>query len=404
MIGGSFWTFVIWPGVEQAYPDHARAMEYAESDAYRVIDPGVATLPDCVTSLEHLNALAEMRAPAAFIAAEELNRSGRCGVVEGGNIARGLSMSLYSRAMNFEERSTRFINEKFHWTGLTEGQQYFWRGYPETRECFSDEEFDLSGWRAWQDENNGYRDIRMSRMQRDYECGQQREALGRTYLDHPDARWWSEFVFPTLDLEYFGHYENEPTPYRFSSPCSALMRNPTEQDRYGQSLREMASIGQAEATDRWLSSGLFEPDREFWSCVAEDIPHFFRHSQAWNGGYDTPFWYAVHAIRTQHEAGLGHLPEITADIGEDCMVLAEDIAEGLRPIIPGPPVDDPQLRQLIVSSIACQPEGLRDPTEYWNENYHGLNTTGYLPPEAVFILPSFEPIFRRVDDQSEPEN
>ena len=334
-------------------------------------------------------------------------------------------MSLYSRAMNFEERSTRFINEKFHWTGLTEGQHFFWLGYPETRECFSDEEFDLSGWRAWQDENNGYRDIRMSRMQRDYECGQQLEALGRTYLDHPDvimrsnaawlirragwgynpdARWWSEFVFPTLDLEYFGHYENEPTPYRFSGPCSALMRNSTDADRYGQSLREMAAMGQVEATGRWLSSGLFGPDQEFWSCVAEDIPDFFRHSQAWNGGYDTPFWYAVHAIRTEHEAGLGHLPEITADIGEDCMVLAEEIAEGLRPIVPGPPVDDPQLRQLILSSIVCQPAGLRDPAEYWNGDYAERHRGEYLPPEAVYILPSFEPIFRRVDDQNETEN
>lgn len=416
--GGLLWVFVIWPGVESAYPDHARAMQYAESEVNRILGSAEPGPPDCDTSLDRLNALAEMRTPAAFIAAEELNRTRRCGGIEGGDVLRGLSMISYAPPLTFGERTSGYFNELVHWSGLSYRSDFFWYGHPETRECFSEEVFDLSGWQAWRSDNADYREIRMAQIQKSYQCGQILSALGHDYLNdsdiqiranaawlisragsyhNPDARWWYEFVFPTLDQERFGYFAEEAEPYRFSGPCSELMRNPTDADQNGRSLREMAAMGQAEATELWLSYGPFETDEPFRSCMEEEYPDLFRHSQAWNGGYDTPFWYAVHAIRTEHEAGLSSLPEIEADIGADCIGLAGEIAVGLRPIIPGPPVDDPELRTLILSSLTCQPDGLRDPAEYWNEHYSMPDSAGYLPPEAVYVLPSFEPIFRRVE-------
>jgi hypothetical protein len=429
VIGGLLWTFVIWPGVERAYPDMASQVMRANGEAYAVTELVTSGALDCDAALENLNSLAALSSGQAHLTALLLDELNNCGPIAGTN----LDSAFMYRSMNqrdiptFDMRLSDYRLRLIRLSGL-EGQARFWRDYYAIAECteYNYYHFDLPNWESYQQGDWTYRDIRLAQYQRSYVCSQQLETLARQYLDDPildnrehavwlmtdaarfsnsDARWWHEFVFPTLDQTYFGNLtEITFETYRFSGPCSSLMRNPTDGDLHGQSLREMAAMGQADATDQWLSYGPFEIDEPFRSCTEDEYPDLFRHSQAWNGGYDTPFWYAVHAIRIQHETGLSHLLAIEAEIGADCLALAREIAMGLRAILPGPPVDDPQLRQLILSSIRCQPEGLRDPAEYWNEHYSLPDSAGYLPPEAVYALPSFEPIFRRVASTEVPEN
>lgn len=428
VIGGSLWTFLIWPGVERAYPDMASQVMRANGEAYAVTELVTSGALDCDAALESLNSLAALSSGQAHLTVLLLDEWNTCGPIAGTNLGDAL---LYSR-MNqrdiptFDMRLSDYRLRLIRLSGL-EGQARFWRDYYAIAECteYNLYHFDWPNWQRYQAGGWTYRDIRSDQYQRSYMCGQLLETLARQYLDdpimdnreravwlmadagrfsNPDALWWYEFVFPTLDQEHFGYFVDEAEPYRFSGPCSELMRNATDADRNGQALREMAAMGQAEATELWLSYGPFETDEPFRTCTEEEYPDLFRHSQAWNGGYDTPFWYAVHAIRIQHETGLSHLLEIEAEIGTDCVALAREIAMGLRAILPGPPVDDPQLRQLVLSSIRCQPEDLRNPPEYWNEHYTTWDRAGYLPPEAVYTLPSFEPIFRRVASTEAPGN
>jgi hypothetical protein len=147
-----------------------------------------------------------------------------------------------------------------------------------------------------------------------------------------------------------------------------------------------------------LALGPHDADLEYWQCVSELDPDGYRHSFAWNGGYDTPFWYAVHAYRTQDPAGLDHLDQVASIIGDDCMDEAAEIGAGLRPLLPGPPVDVPELRAQILSAIDCQPEGLRIPDAYGNAGLWTGADGQYLPPELIYILPNLEPPFRRVEN------
>lgn len=204
--------------------------------------------------------------------------------------------------------------------------------------------------------------------------------------NNADAIWWDQIEFWELEPDFFGDafvlLETQTVPTPDPPVC---VDDPERREFY----RFMAGLGHEEATWHWLAQGIPVPDQGLPACL-DAVNHYFDRDWfgepvAWRGGYDTPFWHAVHAIRTGDDMAQAHMQAIEADIGSDCMAMARILAGHLENVLPGPPQDIPAARQMIAESIVCQPEGMRDPAVYPGAVYEPVETLAFSSIEPRFV-------------------
>jgi hypothetical protein len=146
-------------------------------------------------------------------------------------------------------------------------------------------------------------------------------------------------------------------------------------------LRYAAGLGHEEAALVMLSEGA---DRAGLPVRgARRNGEFEYTTYPWAGGYATPFWMAVHAQRFSLPYVEQRRAAYEAEIGEACTALARRIGAMLPALYAQLPEDRPEVRDLILSSLACQPEGLREAAAYPGG--------GYWPPEIDRVAPDFTP-------------
>ena len=421
-------TIVIWQEVRRVYPDTRSLITDLNADVFYSLESLEYDGVSCDDLVANLNRYAALGSGTAYIAALALDEAGDCGDIDGGDAEFGLLMNQVSsrETPDVADRLDYYRSRLLHLSGVT-GDTRFWRLYHDLDQCQLLERppFIFEPDRSRLDDFTSFRDVQLARGEFRNSCAGRLYELGLEYIESndehvrnralgaiiqaerfgsADARWWSSNVAPTLNFEFYDFHVDLVSEPIYPQCSNVGRQNSYTGDAEAIYDRSLIARGQSDATDLWLTTGSPLGDHDFWDCVEESEGRHGANSDRWRGGYDTPFWYAVHAIRTQHEAGLNHLSEIETDIGEACTELAVEIADGLRPIMPGPPVDDPELRQLILSSLTCQPEGLRDPAEYWNNDYSDRLRGQYLPPEVMYMLPSFEPPFRRIAAVNNAEN
>lgn len=408
---------LVWLDVRRVYPDTSGPIQIlnrqAESSRQRL-----AYGTSCEDVIADLNRYAALGSGSAYIAAAALDESGECGRIDGGNAEIGMFLQHENVAQHnsVSERLMRYRNRFLYSTGFF-GDHSFWQQRDELYVCRNllgsppvHAVFENAAYRAL-----SYHQIRERQSDFYQNCTQQLFELGREHIDdsnrnirqqaasaiqsaawqgHADAQWWMLRIIPMMNAEHIGFIEIEELGMAIDPECAAIG------DHYNdiEVVRDLAARGQADAIGEWMQRGPMTAADEFAVCMfgVSGIA-----SQYWRGGYDTPFWYAVHAIRTEHKVGAARLPEMEAQIGDECLDLARTIGEGLRDYLAAPSADVSELRQQILASVQCQPEELRSESSYNDGMDHGPE--GYWPPELQ-NLPDFEPIFRRVATANEIEN
>ncbi len=399
----------LWFDMNRVYPDETRYLAAINQEASSVLYSPDGEL-DCDAVISALNRYAALGSGDALIAAAHLNDSGECGEIEGGDARMGMTINDFQLTEDggLWERAMRYRNRLIYSTGLF-GDRRFWLrrlalvrcenlyAAPPLHEVFEDGT-------VW---SLGYTEIVQRAILYRYQCNQDFYQLGLEYINDPDpeirrmagsilqiaawqgnanARWWRLRVLPTFDAESIGYIEFESAGMDIPPECEAVG------DPYGDGdiVRDIAAYGQPDAIDEWMQRGpLQEPDA-YGVCMMEGPG---AASQEWRGGYDTPFWYAVTAVRSQNGTGLARLEDIGALIGPECQGRAQQLGEALGEISLPVLEPRPDIREMIIDSIDCQPEGLRSETDY----HTGLadEAIGYFPPELA-LFPTFEPPFRRV--------
>jgi hypothetical protein len=190
------------------------------------------------------------------------------------------------------------------------------------------------------------------------------------YLPHPEAAWLTAF-HPALDqalwlrgqsIGYSSGYSSSLSPWEHDLSVLGDLRRPV-------------ALGHEEAARTLLSLEPFD-----WTRFAENQELI---GSLGAGGYATPFWMAVHAQRFSLPYVEQRRAAYEAEIGEACTALARRIGAMLPALYAQLPEDRPEVRDLILSSLACQPEGLREAAAYPGG--------GYWPPEIDRVAPDFTP-------------
>ncbi|WP_421789397.1 hypothetical protein [Hyphobacterium sp.] len=400
----------IFYDLNRVYPDQSHFLRNVNADASDTLYDLEYGL-DCDRILADLNRYAELGAGNAWIAAAALDESGECGTISGSNAGSGLAInSDVWRSNGTADRFRRYINRAIYATGLM-GDPLFWARRDALLPCRdiigpipNPVLFENNLWLA------DYREIRERKIQFHLECNHALYELGISYIDHanadiraqaaslirmaswrdhPEAVWWMVRVLPTLDYEGLGFIESG-TGMRIPSDCAAL------EDEYGDQevIRQLAAAGHPQATAEWIARGPLTDAEPYALCIYDNQTAL--ESRLWRGGYDTPFWYAVTAFRSQSDLAIERVRSFEPALSADCVLLAQQIGAELHSL-PERILDDlPDLRQMILATTECQPEGLRDESAYHSDASQGR--VGYSPPELV-RLPSYEPIFRRVEPE-----
>lgn len=401
----------LWFDMNRVYPDETVYLDAINQEAASTLYPNGGD-PDCDAILDALNRYAALGAGDAFIAAAHLNDSELCGAIAGGDA--GLGMTLRDFRLREEgglwDRLMRYRNRLIYSTGQF-GDRRFWSRRQELERCLSifaypslHQEFeDGTIWSL------SYTEIVQLRVRFRHQCNQDLYGLGLEFIDdsnadirrmagsilqsaawqsNADARWWRLRVLPTLDAERIGYIEFENAGMEIPPECEAIG------DIYGDGdqIREIAAYGQPDAIDEWMQRGPMQEPDAYGVCMMDGRGSA---SHRWRGGYDTPFWYAVTAVRSQNETGLLRLEEIGTLIGPDCLSRAQQLGGALGEISLPVLEPRPDIRGMILDSLECQPEGLRSETAY-NTGFDE-DEFGYLPPELA-LFPTFEPVFRRVEN------
>jgi hypothetical protein len=192
---------------------------------------------------------------------------------------------------------------------------------------------------------------------------------------------WDRLHFAHSADAVWLHWDGQPrtTGGRYLPPPGN-----TEEERRAYSLstlRYAAGFGHDEAALVMLSEGA---DRAGLPVRGKRRNGEFKYTPyPWAGGYSTPFWMAVHAQRFSLPYVEQRRAAYEAEIGEECTALARRIGAMLPALYAQLPEDRPEVRGLILSSLACQPEGLREAAAYPGG--------GYWPPEIDRVAPDFTP-------------
>ncbi|TRO97229.1 hypothetical protein FKB34_01090 [Glycocaulis profundi] len=180
---------------------------------------------------------------------------------------------------------------------------------------------------------------------------------------HQDAYWLAWQGYPRVQRNWI---EGPPDS------------TPEEQQTYAlESLRHVAAFGNGEAAQTLISFGAEHRPVRHPDHQGEQVDY------PWAGGYATPFWMAVHAQRFALPYVEQRRAAYEAEIGDECTALARRIGAMLPALFAQLPEDRPEVRDLILSSLACQPEGLREAAAYPGG--------GYWPPEIDRVAPDFTP-------------
>tara|TARA_R110002073_G_scaffold71508_3_gene175566 strand:+ start:4143 stop:5453 length:1311 start_codon:yes stop_codon:yes gene_type:complete len=398
----------------------ALLLPYTNDDPRRAHDLGVQWLNDshivrqpdptrCAEYVRNLNIMADANLPEAYAVIENFDYRQVCGDwpnLEPGH-AFGLSLERGTLYPEFLEQ-LYWANNRFGREVLGRaGNRQFWRSYYVLADaCTNDVPWSVDGDlldRGKSEPEFSARNSREYVARRNFECGNTLVELAATAfeLDHsrirtsghwmmqaatryndPDAIWWIEFVYPTIDPDYFGEFG--PLLEEAVEPILGCQ----DDSQRRQMLRELTGLGQQDASHLYLAIGIPEADSGPAACNDSNWPAL---PTPWRGGYDTPFWYAVHAIRTGNEDAARHLPAIETDMGRECMAMARILAGEIGAVLPGPPQDSPAARQMIAESIACQPDDMREASAY---------PDGVYEPVETLLFPSFEPRFVPVPIES----
>ncbi len=187
------------------------------------------------------------------------------------------------------------------------------------------------------------------------------------YINHPDAAWLVSGRHPSWG-QHVPHME-------LIHSHSSQLDWETELGRMA-ALRRPVALGHDEAARTLLSLEPFD-----WTRFAED-PELISSLQE-DDAYATPFWMAVHAQRFSLPYVEQRRAAYEAEIGDECTALARRIGAMLPALYAQLPEDRPEVRDLILSSLACQPEGLREDAAYPGG--------AYWPPEIDRVAPDFTP-------------
>ena len=403
---------LVWQDMRQIYPDESVRIETLNrqaASALQFLEFG----GECDDVIADLNRYAAFGSGSAYIAAASLNHSGDCGSISGADIQAGMVINEFG-GRNFQDlrsRLRRYRNRLLHLSGAT-GDTRFWRRYHDLDHCqqnrLSSFIFGVTqdGW----DEEATYGEILFAQEELQYFCAKSLYELGIEFVDaenenvqitafslirdasilnFPDANWWLLRINPYRE-NAVGSFGHRSMPLRSDGWRVCLLAHEYTRPL----LRFFAGAGQEDAANEWMERRIPSADTAALNCLREvDDPTTNFESHGWRGGYDTPFWYAVHAIRTADEGAQNYLPEIEAQIGPECVMTARTIGEGLRPLLPGPPVDNPDLRQLVLDSINCQPDALRDSAEYYD---YDRDQGGFYSPPELAVLPDYTPMIQRV--------
>jgi len=368
---------------------------------HSVVDTNDLNEDQCNEYIRVLNITAAAGVYDAYAIMARLDVLGVCGDWPDVGDINELEQTLQHRRFltvdeRFNEAHRRFMREIVG----SEGSRRFWqRYYSSAYPCRRIYLWQVDGElidQAHRDPGFSVRDAHRYWFERNHDCGRRLVEHANRALSYEhgvirstgagmmhDARWrnnsnsiwWKEFVLPGINDSFWGgHYLHllEDAPINLECQSDSERR---------QQFRELAGLGHDEATTHWLEMGVPRPDDGEVFCPDSS---WFDKPVAWRGGYDTPFWYAVHAIRTGDDMAQAHMPAIEADIGSDCMAMARILAGHLENVLPGPPQDIPAARQMIAESITCQPEGMREPALY---------PDGFYEPVETLAFPTFEPRF-----------
>jgi hypothetical protein len=394
---------LLWPYVDYS---HENARDAARWELRDETMTGEFASNDCDAITRDLNIALDANLIEHFLYLIALDDQQRCGDWPDIDVEQAVSMNIFRTryelgvSEKWGRAQTRFFREVL---GLSGNRQYWRRHHEIMLRCENWE----PGWvnyelidRRLQNPDLTARQSRQFTYEFWYQCGRELFGLSQRAFDsdhvrirasghwlvtiaswnnNADAIWWREFQFSELPPERQAQLgtvlEEERTRPANSPPCVGDANR-------RQMLREITGLGHGEASARWLALGLPMSDGNVPACP--DSVWFGQETLAWRGGYDTPFWYAVHGIRTGDDMAQAHMPAIEADIGADCMAMARILAGHLENVLPGPPQDIPAARQMIAESIICQPEGMRDPAVY---------PGGVYEPVETLAFPSFEPRF-----------
>ncbi|MEE2565612.1 hypothetical protein [Hyphobacterium marinum] len=394
------------------YMEPGRNADYSRGwqQLYASFDLDDATSGDCDAIIRDVNIAADANISEAIFVQLVLDAQGRCGdwpeIDPGGLIWYRHDDPQYRRDWDsrFSDAFTRFIREEL---GLWGDRDYWRRRYNLARRCEV-----KTGW--VNRDLIRYRDAHPNMTAEDsrqffytywFECRRDLVELARyglasddipvrenanglmnaaARLYDPDALYWDQVEFWQLDPDFFSEFyfgESEEVEPPFPPYC-------TEDLERRELYRALTGLGHDASTRHWLGQGGPGPDVGLPACQ-DPVSAYFTQDNVeditnWRGGYDTPFWYAVHAIRTGDEAATAHLPAIEAEIGAECIAMARIIAGHVASVLPGPPQDIPVARQMIAQSLACQPDDMRDAAAY---------PDGVYAPVETLLFPSFEPRF-----------
>lgn len=394
------------------YMEPERNADYSQGlrQLYSSFDLGDAASDDCETIIRDVNIAADANISEAIFVQLVLDAQGRCG--DWPEIDPG-ALSWYRHddphypsdwQSRFGNAIDRIIREEL---GLRGDREYWQQRYDVARRCEV-----KTGW--VNRDLIRYRDAHPDMTAADsrrffytywYECGRDLVELARYGLasDHipvrenanglmnaaarlydPDALYWDQVEFWQLDPGFFSEFyfgESEELEPPIPPYC-------TEDLERREFYRALTGLGHDESTRYWLGQGVPVPDDGLPACQ-DPVSVYFTQDNVediipWRGSYDTPFWYAVHAIRTGDETATAHLPAIEADIGAECIAMARIIAGHVASVLPGPPQDIPVARQMINQSLSCQPADMREAAAY---------PDGVYAPVETLLFPSFEPRF-----------